>query len=197
MRNRSLSTLLGVALVVAAAGLPGGVAVNAQHGPAGAHDHSRGPTAGAASAPGHAHGAASAPGSVRIPMEELHALGGVPRGWRFTLPDGDASKGREVFAKLECYQCHETAGQSFPAVAKDPLRTGPSLTGMGGHHPVEYLAESILSPNKVIVTGPGYTGSDGLSVMPDYRDSLTLGEWIDLVAFLKSLSGHGAHDRHR
>jgi hypothetical protein len=60
---------------------------------------------------------------------------------------------------------------------------------MGGHHPREYLAESILNPNAVIITGPGYTGSDGLSIMPDYRDSLTVGELIDLVAYLRGLSG--------
>lgn len=197
MSSRSVSSLLGVAVALAAIGAAGGAVVTAQHGPG--HGHGHGSDSGAAATPGHAHGAAAAPpGAARLTMEELHALGGVPRGWRFTVPDGDAGKGREVFAKLECYQCHETAGQSFPAVARDPARTGPPLTGMGAHHPAEYLAESIVSPNKVIVTGPGYTGPDGLSVMPDYRDSLTLGEWIDLVAFLKSLAGHGTPGhRHR
>lgn len=35
----------------------------------------------------------------------------------------------------------------------------------------------------------GYTGEDGLSIMPSYADLLTLQEWIDLVAYLKSLNG--------
>lgn len=50
---------------------------------------------------------------------------------------------------------------------------------MGTQHPAEYFAESVLNPNAVIVTGPRYTGPDGLSVMPDYRDSLTVTELID------------------
>jgi hypothetical protein len=64
---------------------------------------------------------------------------------------------------------------------------------MGPHHPAEYFAEAILNPNAVIVTGPGYTGSDGLSIMPDYRESLTVVELIDLVAYMKSLGGDHGH----
>jgi hypothetical protein len=41
----------------------------------------------------------------------------------------------------------------------------------------------------VIVEGPGYTGPDGRSIMPDYRDSLSAHELIDLIAYLKSLGG--------
>jgi mono/diheme cytochrome c family protein len=139
--------------------------------------------------PPHEH--AKAP--VRITMEELHKHGGVPPGWRFTLPDGDPHAGRKVFAKLECYKCHEVKGEHFPHVPKGPDTAGPELTGMGSHHPAEYFAESILNPNAVIVTGPGYTGPDGLSIMPDYRESLTVAELIDLVAYLKSLGGEHGH----
>jgi uncharacterized protein involved in high-affinity Fe2+ transport len=67
---------------------------------------------------------------------------------------------------------------------------------MGGHHPAEYFAESILNPNAVIVDGPGHTGPDGRTIMPDYRDSLTLAETVDLVAYLRSLGGHG-HEHQR
>ena len=150
----------------------------------------------------HQHGApatkpaAEAPGPKRVTMEELHRGGGVPPGWRFSWPAGDAAKGREVFAKLECYQCHEIKGENFPAVAPDPKRRGPELSGMGSHHPAEYFAESILNPNAVIVLGPGHTGADGLSIMPDFRDSLTLAETIDLVAFIRSLGGGGGDHAH-
>jgi mono/diheme cytochrome c family protein len=131
-------------------------------------------------------------------MDELHAAGGVPRGWRFSWPDGDAGRGREVFARLECYQCHEVTDAGFPPVTPDPSRRGPALAGMGNAHPAEYFAESILNPNAVIVAGPGHTGPDGLSIMPDFRDSLTLAETIDLVAYIRSLTGghehhHGQH----
>ena len=59
--------------------------------------------------------------------------------------------------------------------------------------PAEYLTESILNPNAVIVIGQGYTGPDGLSIMPDYRESLTASELIDLVAYLKSLTPASGH----
>src|SRR4029453_9703880 len=118
----------------------------------------------------HQHGAPAAkPAETsepkRVTMEELHRGGGVPPGWRFAWPAGDPARGREVFAKLECYQCHEVKGEKFPAVTPDPTRRGPELSGMGAHHPAEYFAESIINPNAVILLGPGHTGPDGLSII--------------------------------
>jgi len=126
----------------------------------------------------------------RVSEEELHRHGGVPRGWKFTVPDGDAARGRELFADLECYKCHEIKGAKFPAPA-DGKYVGPELTGMGRMHPAEYIAESILFPNAVIVDEPGHTGPDGLSVMPSYADALSVTQWLDLVAYLKSLTEGG------
>jgi mono/diheme cytochrome c family protein len=129
-----------------------------------------------------------------VTMEELHRTGGVPRGWKFTVPPGDAKAGRALFAKLECNKCHEVK-PDFPKTggAGD---AGPPLTGMGAHHPAEYFAQSIVDPNAVILAGPGYVGSDGRSTMPDFRDSLTITELIDLVAYIKSLSGGDEHEHH-
>ena len=77
------------------------------------------------------HGAA-APGADAPPragrtytMEELHAAGGVPRGWKFTLPAGDPAKGRELFRELECGTCHALEGLSAPPSAGDAAHTGP------------------------------------------------------------------------
>ncbi len=120
---------------------------------------------------------------VRTTMEALHASGGVPPRWLFTPPAGDAARGRAVFRRLQCYACHTVSGEGFPA----PTAAGPDLTGMGEHHPAGYLAESVLNPNAVIIEGRGYTGRDGRSTMPDYRDSLSVPDLIDLVAYLKSL----------
>jgi hypothetical protein len=133
--------------------------------------------------------------SRKVTMEELHRAGGVPRGWKFALPGGDAGKGRQVFADLECYKCHAIRGESFPPAGGDAKNVGPELTGMGAHHPAEYFAESILSPNAVILDGPGYVGPDGKSIMPSYADSLSVGQLVDLVAFIKGLTAGGhAHD---
>ena len=134
-----------------------------------------------------------AAGSRKVTMEELHRSGGVPPGWKFALPSGDAAKGRQVFADLECYKCHAIQGQSFPATGGDAKNVGPALTGMGGQHPSEYFAESILAPNAVILDGPGYTGPDGKSIMPSFADSLSVTQLVDLVAFLKSLTAGGHH----
>jgi mono/diheme cytochrome c family protein len=147
----------------------------------------------------HSHPAPSAPPAAAKPpapisMEELHRAGGVPRGWKFTLPPGDPKSGRELFAKLECNKCHEVKPDFQKSGGAGDV--GPELTGMGAHHPAEYFAQSILDPNAVILAGPGYVGSDGRSIMPDYRDSLTVAELVDLVAYLKSLSGGGEHDHH-
>jgi mono/diheme cytochrome c family protein len=135
----------------------------------------------------------SAAGSRKVTMEELHRSGGVPPGWKFALPGGDAAKGRQVFADLECYKCHAIQGESFPATGGDAKNVGPALTGMGGQHPAEYFAESILAPNAVILDGPGYTGPDGKSIMPSFAESLSVTQLVDLVAFLKSLTAGGHH----
>jgi len=126
-------------------------------------------------------------------MEELHRSGGVPVGWKFALPGGDPAKGRQLFADLECYKCHAIRGENFPAAGDDAKNVGPELTGMGAQHPAEYFAESILTPNAVILDGPGYTGSDGKSIMPSFADSLSVTQLIDLVAFLKSLTAGDHH----
>jgi mono/diheme cytochrome c family protein len=135
--------------------------------------------------------APSAPLPIRITMDELHKQGGVPKRWKFLVPPGDAARGREVFVALECFACHEVKGEQFPQASKTPPGSGPALTGMGSHHPAEYLAESIINPNRVIVLGPGFTGADSFSKMPDYSDSLSIRQLVDLVAYLKSLKGSG------
>jgi len=143
-------------------------------------------------AQGHVHGDAhpsvSPPASTRITMKALHAAGGVPPGWRFTVPPGDAAAGRRAFVEFKCYACHAVQGEQFPLKPGETPTAGPDLTGMGGHHPAAYLAESIMNPSAVLVEGPGYIGGDGRSIMPSYPD-MTVGQLADLVAYLKSLSG--------
>ena len=131
------------------------------------------------------------PASVRTTMEALHAAGGVPPGWRFTLPPGDPAAGRRAFVELKCYACHAIRGEQFPLKPGESATAGPELTGMGGQHPAEYLAESVINPNAVLVEGPGWIGGDGRSIMPPYRD-MTVGQLIDLVAYLKTLTGQEA-----
>ena len=41
------------------------------------------------------------PATIRITMDDLHKQGGVPRGWKFLMPMGDAAEGRKVFVAME------------------------------------------------------------------------------------------------
>jgi mono/diheme cytochrome c family protein len=176
--------LLIIALAWGLLGMPSERAVHGQSPHAG-----HGEPAGEAAKPA---GPAEGQQPRRLTMEELHRAGGVPRGWRFMLPSGDPIKGKQIFADLECYKCHTVKDEGFPASSGEAGKVGPELTGMGAHHPVEYLAEAILAPNHVIVLGPGYTGADGLSIMPSFADSLSVTQWLDLVAYLKGLTAGGA-----
>ncbi|MFC1491365.1 c-type cytochrome [Nitrospinota bacterium] len=133
---------------------------------------------------------------IRLTMEELHRHGGIPPGWRFRLPKGDPASGRGAFIKQECFACHHVAGEKFAKRDRKPTEKGPDLTGMGAHHPAEFFFESILHPNRVITADPGYTGEDGLSIMPSYSHLLTLEEAVDLTAYIKSLKGGGRHGHH-
>jgi len=112
---------------------------------------------------------------------------GGPRAGTVTPPPGDAARGRAVFTRLQCATCHAAPGESFAA----PTRPGPSLAGIGARHPGE-LVESILNPNAQILDGPGYSDASGRSIMPDYRDKLTVAELIDLVEYLRTFDGAGS-----
>jgi mono/diheme cytochrome c family protein len=142
--------------------------------------------------------AAKPPAPIRTTMSALHKNGGVPPGWKFLMPPGDAAEGRKVFVAMECFACHDVKGEDFPRESKTPRGSGPELTAMGAHHPAEYFAESIVNPNRVIVEGSGYLGPDGLSRMPSYGDTMTIKQLVDVVAYLKSLTTgemtHGQHD---
>lgn len=93
---------------------------------------------------GHVGRVADVDGSqapIRTTMAQLHEAAGVPRGWMFRLPPGDAARGRAVFGRLECFRCHRLGGESYPP----PPAPGPELTGIGAHHPAAYIGESIVA----------------------------------------------------
>ena len=111
------------------------------------------------------------------PSEHHH-----PANWRFTLPKGDPVKGRAVFVKYECYNCHEIRGEEFPEPFEEEA---PDLSQMGPQHPVEFFAESIINPNAVVPKA--YQRSDGTSPMRDFTDQMTLRELINVSAYIASL----------
>jgi mono/diheme cytochrome c family protein len=125
-----------------------------------------------------------------------HGGHGTPEGWKLSWPAGNPAAGREVFAKLECYTCHEVKGETFPAPdpGPDPGKIGPELSQMAPLHAPDYFAEAIINPNTVVEEGKGYRAPDGKSKMPSYNDLVTVQEVIDLVAYLKGLKGNGGQD---
>ena len=115
---------------------------------------------------------------------------GAPSDWKFSMPKGDARKGRAAFVKFECYACHEVKGERFPGVRQQGS-IGPELSEMAGHHDAEFFAEAIVNPN-VVIDESRYRGPDGTSRMPSFNELMTVQELVDLVAFLKSLAPPGA-----
>lgn len=109
-----------------------------------------------------------------------------PRGWRFAMPKGDPAKGRAVFEKFECYYCHEVHGEEFPS----PVENAPELSQMGGAHPVEFFAESVMNPNAVVPKA--YREADGKSPMTSFAGKMTVQELIDVSAYVASLRPRGA-----
>jgi len=108
-----------------------------------------------------------------------------PSGWRFTMPKGDPAKGRTVFEKFECHYCHQVRGETFP----EPVESAPELSQMGGSHPVEFFAESIMNPNAVVPKI--YRDADGKSPMTNFTEKMTVQELVDLVAYVASLRPKG------
>jgi mono/diheme cytochrome c family protein len=114
----------------------------------------------------------------------------VPPGWRFTVPAGDATAGKQAFEKMQCYSCHTVRGQRFGDPSQNPGGIGPDLTASHGQLPAEYLAESIVSSSRVLAHGQfraAYRAPDGRSRMGDYSEIMSVRELIDLVAVLRSL----------
>jgi Cu/Ag efflux protein CusF len=56
---------------------------------------------------------------------------------------------------------------------------------MGGLHPVEFFAESIVNPNAVVPKE--YRDSDGKSPMTNFTEKMTVKELIDVSAYVASL----------
>jgi mono/diheme cytochrome c family protein len=132
---------------------------------------------------------------IKVSMDALHGMGGVPPNWKLTPPAGDVAAGRAAFVDFGCPSCHRIEGEPFAAKQSGGDAVGPELTGMGAHHPAGYFAEAIMNPDAVLIDGPGYIGPDGHSVMPDYPD-MTVRQVGDIVAYLGSLKTGGAHAGH-
>lgn len=109
-----------------------------------------------------------------------------PRG--FSLPEGDAKIGKEVFISYQCLACHTLQGVNDDNVESQL----PQKVPLGGDvsHIKTYaeLVTSVINPSHKIARGfqrEGYTNDEGQSLMRNYNEVMTVNELIDLVAFLQ------------
>ena len=125
------------------------------------------------------------------------------------LPQGDVEAGRQAFIDLQCSACHLVGGvDGLPEpVAMIPI---PDLGKTLARQPRGALASSLIAPSHIdsaaaelwtdwsdqqrVWLGPGQRRpqagevvdeESALSLMSDYRDTMTVQQLGDLVAFLQ------------
>lgn len=112
-----------------------------------------------------------------------------PESAGFTLPKGDAERGKETFMDLGCTYCHTVDGvEGLRADMAAPART----IVLGGEKSRVYtygeLVTSIINPShKISQRESGdVVDADGNSQMVVYNDIMTVREMTDLVTFLEA-----------
>lgn len=105
-----------------------------------------------------------------------------------TLPEGDPVAGREAFLKLSCTSCHRVSGETgFP----DPVSAhpGPTLGRYQAEQGPTRLGMSIFAPSHEITATIRGSRDDKLSPMPDFTKVMTVRQFLDIIAYLRSLDG--------
>lgn len=113
---------------------------------------------------------------------------GPKSSYGFTLPDGDAAMGKEMFETFACQECHTVSGVEFP----DLEFVTDKQVALGGEvariQTYGELVTSIINPSHKIATGYKVTdvSEEGASKRTNYNSVLTVSDLIDIVAFLQS-----------
>lgn len=108
-----------------------------------------------------------------------------PRG--FSLPEGDAERGKQVFLYTGCLSCHAIKGlESDIAIELEtPVILGGKVSRIKTYGE---LVTAVINPSHKIAKGymPSNVQQDGVSKMRNYNDTLTVSQLIDLVTFLET-----------
>lgn len=106
----------------------------------------------------------------------------------FTLPDGDAERGKVTYMELQCHACHSIAG--MPQLPADGSAVISVPLGGETAHIKTYgeLVTSIINPSHRISRSriSGLTDEEGHSLMINYNEIMSVSQLINLVAFVQS-----------
>ncbi|NAW88890.1 c-type cytochrome [Photobacterium halotolerans] len=104
----------------------------------------------------------------------------------FSLPQGNAELGEQVFVKYQCLSCHTMAGYEAEAeTLSGALQTPVALGGQVSRiRTYPELVTSVINPSHRLAEG--YEAESGQSVMPSFNDVMTVTELVNLVYFLES-----------
>jgi sulfur-oxidizing protein SoxX len=105
----------------------------------------------------------------------------------FSLPEGDAIRGKDTFLYMHCHECHTIAGEDLPRVPMaDPpfVELGGTVTRVKTYGE---LVTAIINPSHKLAKGYPIdeVANDGESKMPVYNGFMTVQELIDIVMFLQ------------
>lgn len=105
----------------------------------------------------------------------------------FSLPDGDAVRGKDAFLYMHCHECHTIAGEDLPRIElADPpfVELGGVVTKVKTYGE---LVTAIINPSHKLAKGYplDVVSNDGKSKMPVYNGFMTVQELIDIVMFLQ------------
>jgi len=126
-------------------------------------------------------------GTVTVKLDDIPKTAGMPAGGgagvavEVKLP-GDPKAGQAVFmGKGGCIACHKAG-----SIGASPV--GPDLSQIAQIQTPEYIMAKILKPG-AMGTVSGYPPN---VMPPTYGQTLTAGEYVDLVSFLLTLKGSSA-----
>lgn len=134
-------------------------------------------------------GCSAPPEAMPLPFEPAGAVAAEspsdPDVAEVVLPVGDPELGKLAFLDLGCDSCHRVLGDPDLQTPSAP-EPGPDLGPELAEQPIGDLASSIIAPSHALVAERSEWSRGTDSRMPDLNDALTVGQLLDLVAFLRS-----------
>ncbi len=108
-----------------------------------------------------------------------------PRG--FSLPKGDVSQGEAVFKNKGCLACHSVKGieNTLPMELEKPVALGGKVARIKTY---AELVTSVINPSHKIARNYSkeVAAQPGQSPMPNFNDTMTVAELVNLVTFLET-----------